>query len=368
MHNIFCIVLPAILAMPVMLPAQSFVDHLVRLAPSATVPEAVGQASKQGGVASGQEFWLGLQFDLRSDITFRLMHIEDKGGVNIVTSDSHFNRGWWESGPWFNMDYLRTTGITSQPPNWGLFIRYEKSSGRFEPRKILPATLDSIDDSDFDSVVFWATGIPTNASFTYLRDLINSEGRPEAIRRTGVVVLSLYDHPDLIPTLARMLSGSTDKELFKDVALWLAMIPRQESLDVLTGEYGRATDSDRKKHLIFAISQHGSDASAKTLITIAESEKNHESRKDAIFWLGQLAGRKTLQVLSDIAMSDPELEIKKHAVFVISQHGEKEEAAELLIDIAQNHPEPKVRKAAMFWLGQTDSDKALAFFRKVLTE
>jgi hypothetical protein len=368
MRNLLCLVLLAGFGIPPNTAAQSFLDTLVRLEAPETMAEAITAASKPGN-GSRQEFWLGLQFDLRDDIKFRLIHITENGGVNIETGENrlNYNSGWTKE-PWFNMAYLRTMGIRAQPPNWGLFIRYSTPSGRFKPDKIILATFDSVDRSDFDADVFWAAGVPRTASFDYLRAAVEEGRHPDSIRRAGAFALSLYDHPDLIKTLAKTLSKSTTDKIFKDVALWLALIPRPESLDVLTAEYGRTTGTERKKHLIFAISQHGSDASAKALIEIADSEKSHESRKDAIFWLGQLAGRKTLQVLSDIAMSDPELEIKKHAVFVLSQHGEKDEAAELLIGIAETHPEPEVRKAAMFWLGQTDSDKALVFFRKVLSD
>jgi HEAT repeat protein len=65
--------------------------------------------------------------------------------------------------------------------------------------------------------------------------------------------------------------------------------------------------------------------------------------------------------------SDDDTEVQKQAVFAISQRP-RDEAVPLLIKIAKTHSKPAVRKQAIFWLGQTGDERALEFFKEVLTK
>ena len=64
---------------------------------------------------------------------------------------------------------------------------------------------------------------------------------------------------------------------------------------------------------------------------------------------------------------DADTEVQKQAVFAISQRP-KDEAVPLLIKIARTHAKPEVRKQAIFWLGQTGDERALEFFKEILTK
>jgi HEAT repeat protein len=104
------------------------------------------------------------------------------------------------------------------------------------------------------------------------------------------------------------------------------------------------------------------------LIKVAESDGDRELRKQALFWLGQKAGQRSLEVLGNVIdKSDDDTEVQKQAVFAVSQRP-KDEAVPLLIKIARTHPKPAVRKQAMFWLGQTGDERALEFFKEVLSK
>jgi HEAT repeat protein len=59
--------------------------------------------------------------------------------------------------------------------------------------------------------------------------------------------------------------------------------------------------------------------------------------------------------------------VLKQAVFAISQR-DKDESVPLLIKIARTHSNPQVRKDAMFWLGQTGDERAVQFFKEILSK
>src|SRR6185503_9688882 len=104
------------------------------------------------------------------------------------------------------------------------------------------------------------------------------------------------------------------------------------------------------------------------LIKVAETDPDRELRKQALFWLGQTAGKRGLEVLGNVVeKSDDDTEVQKQAVFAISQRP-KDESVPLLIKIARTHPKPAVRKQAMFWLGQTGDQRALDFFKEILSK
>jgi len=124
-----------------------------------------------------------------------------------------------------------------------------------------------------------------------------------------------------------------------------------------------------KKQIIFAASiNESADTAVDFLIKAAGSEPDREVRKQAIFWLGQKAGQRSLDALSEkVNDSDADTEVQKQAVFAISQRP-KDEAVPLLIKIARTHAKPAVRKQAIFWLGQTGDERALEFFKEILTK
>src|SRR5207247_455586 len=98
------------------------------------------------------------------------------------------------------------------------------------------------------------------------------------------------------------------------------------------------------------------------------TERDQEAKKQAIFWLGQKAGERSLKALGDTVNSnDEETEVQKQAVFAISRR-QKDEAVPLLIKIAKTHPKAAVRKQAIFWLGQTGDERAVAYFKELLTQ
>jgi hypothetical protein len=91
-------------------------------------------------------------------------------------------------------------------------------------------------------------------------------------------------------------------------------------------------------------------------------------RKSALFWVGQEAAAAATRDLADVVGDDAiEREVRESAVFALSQRP-KDEAVPALLQVARTSRDPKLRKSAIFWLGQTDDERALAFFEDVLAK
>ena len=89
-------------------------------------------------------------------------------------------------------------------------------------------------------------------------------------------------------------------------------------------------------------------------------------RKSTLFWLGQAAAEAATEGLTDVAFDEEEdQEVREAAVFAISQRPD-DEAIPILIDIARTAEEAETRRKAMFWLAQSEDDRVVDFFAKIL--
>ncbi|MCH8956920.1 HEAT repeat domain-containing protein [candidate division KSB1 bacterium] len=237
------------------------------------------------------------------------------------------------------------------------------------PKVISYLTQTAAANKTFDirkSAVFWLGQIPEEESFAALVQLFEKE---KNLKMKEKLVFSISQHKSekVVAELSRIAKNDDDFRVQEKAVFWLGQIDREETLDVLTEMLKNTQHRKLKEKIVFAISQHKSERAVPILIDVAENDKNREVRKKAIFWLGQMAGRKTLEALGDIVENEDETDLKTKAVFAISQHQDKEQAVDMLMDIARSNPNPKVRKKAIFWLGQTGDERAVAFFKDILT-
>jgi HEAT repeat protein len=71
--------------------------------------------------------------------------------------------------------------------------------------------------------------------------------------------------------------------------------------------------------------------------------------------------------LTNTVDNDVDVEVQKQAVIAIGRR-QKDEAIPILIRTARNHPKMVVRKLAIQVLGQTGDERAVAFFRELLSK
>ncbi len=323
---------------------------------------------------------------------------------------------------------LRRPFVSDDAEQWGVFYRVKRQDKTVQQIRLF----NFRSERKFRRLpVFWAE-VNADASFEFLKRLAESAGHRDRVVEPAIFVLSMHEHDRVVSLLTQMAAGGRHLEIRKTAAFWLGQIPRQESLDALIELYARESNGDMKKKLIFSIgqhetgralqqltkiaktdadfnmrekaifwigqrkdnesldllqdmmknttharlkeklifsiSQHDSERAVPILIEVAEHDRSREARQKAIFWLGQMAGKRTLEALGGIVETDPETEIKTKAVFAISQHENEKVAADMLVDIARSNSNAEVRRKAMFWLGQMGDERAVSFFKEILTK
>ena len=251
--------------------------------------------------------------------------------------------------------------------------------------------------------VYWAGRISNEESLNYLKSLVDSPA-PEINRlaERAIFAIALHDDARVDSMLIEMIRRPVAEPLRSRAIYWLGNTPEsqtkntlfteivrnnQESTDVrqsamsalamsrsaatlplLQNLFETMTTHELKRRALTGIARNdNSDAAATYLIRVAETEKDIDLRKSAIANLGRIAGQKSLGALTSTVDGDTEIELQKQAVIAIGRRS-KDEAIPILIRTARNHPKMPIRKLAIQMLGQTGDERAVAFFRELLSK
>jgi len=333
--------------------------------------------------ATGGRFWVGYQFEVRPGVGIDFEVVDSAGGV------------------YMSMD---GTPIMFDPRHetreLGLFLLYDTQREGF----IRAEVYNLRRTHEFSSYpVYWAGRISNEESLNYLKSIVDSPA-PEMKRLSerATFAIALHDDARVDAILTEMIRRPLEEPMRSRAIYWLGNTPEtaakntlfteivrnnQESSDVrnaamsalamsrsaavlplLQNLFETMTTYDLKRRALTGVGRNdNSDAAATYLIHVAEAEKDMELRKSAIANLGRIAGQKSLGALTSTVDGDADIELQKQAVIAIGRRP-KDEAVPILIRTARNHPKMAVRKLAIQVLGQTGDERAVAFFRELLSK
>jgi HEAT repeat protein len=337
-----------------------------------------GRASTPNG-----RFWVGYQFEVRPGVAIDFEIVDSAGGVYIsmdgtsmMFDSRHETR---ELGLFFLFDTQRETFMRAEVYN---LRRQHEFSGY---------------------PVYWAGRVSNEESLNYLKSIVDSSD-PETKRlgERAVFAIALHDDARVDAMLTEMIRKPVSDSMRSRAIHWLGNTGESQAKNTLFTEivrnnresndarlnamsalgmsrsagtlpllqnlYETMTTRELKRRALAGIARNdNADAAATYLIRVAESEKDMELRKSAIASLGRIAGQKSLGALTSTVEGDGEVEIQKQAVVAIGRRS-KDEAIPILIRTARNHPKMAVRKTAIQVLGQTGDERAVAFFRELLSK
>jgi HEAT repeat protein len=251
--------------------------------------------------------------------------------------------------------------------------------------------------------VYWAGRISNEESLNYLKSIVySSDPEMKRLGERAVFAIALHDDARVDAMLTEMVRKPVSDSMRSRAIYWLGNTGESQAKNTLFAEIVRNNqeDSDARLNAMSALGMSRSagtlpllqnlyetmtthelkrralsgiarndnaDGAATYLIRVAENEKDIELRKSAIANLGRIAGQKSLGALTSTVDGDSEVEIQKQAVVAIGRRP-KDEAIPILIRTARNHPKMAVRKTAIQVLGQTGDERAVAFFRELLSK
>jgi hypothetical protein len=338
----------------------------------------IGKANAPGG-----RFWVGYQFEVRPGVAVDFEIVDNVGGVYF-----------WNDGTSMTFDPRYETR------ELGLFLLYDTQRESFTRADIYNLRRNH----EFSNYpVYWAGRVNNEESLNYLKSIVDSPA-PEVNRlaERALFAIALHDDARVDPILVELIRRPVAEPLRTRALYWLGNTPEAQAKNTLFAEIVRnereSNDARRAAMIALAMSRSAgtlpllqnlfetmtarelkraalngiarndnSDAAATYVIHVAESEKDLELRKTAIASLGRIAGQKSLGALTTTVDSDVEVELQKQAVLAIGKR-QKDEAIPILIRTARNHPKMAVRKLAIQVLGQTGDERAVAFFRELLSK
>src|SRR5215216_509567 len=333
--------------------------------------------------APNGRFWVGYQFEVRPGVAVDFEIVDSAGGI-YMTMDG--------ASMMFDPRY--------ETRELGLFLLYDAQRESF----IRAEVYNLRRTREFSNYpVYWAGHVSNEESLNYLKSLVDSNV-PEVNRLSerAVFAIALHDDARVDAILTEMIRRPIAEPMRSRAIYWVGNTPetqtkntpfteiirnnqetsdaRQQAMSALAMSRSAATlpllqnlfetmtTRELKRRALSGIARNdNSDAAATYLIRVAETEKDVELRKSAIANLGKIAGQKSLGALTTTVESDGEVEVQKQAVLAIGRRP-KDEAVPILIRTARSHPKMAVRKLAIQVLGQTGDERAVAFFRELLSK
>jgi HEAT repeat protein len=339
---------------------------------------AAGKASGTGG-----RFWVAYQFEVRPGVAIDFEIVDSAGGV------------------YMSMD---GTSMMFDPRHetreLGLFLLYDAPADAFTRADVYNLQRKH----EFGGYqVYWAGRITNEESLNYLKSIVDSnDPQMKRLAERATFAIALHDDARVDAILTEMIRKPVSETMRSRAIYWLGNTGETAAKNTLFTEIIRNTEENNdarvsamsalgmsrspgtlpllqnlfetmttrelKRRALNGIARNdNSDGAATYLIRVAENEKDLELRKSAIASLGKIAGQKSLGALTSAVDGDAEVEIQKQAVIAIGRRP-KDEAIPILIRTARNHPKMPVRKTAIQVLGQTGDERAVAFFRELLSK
>lgn len=347
------------------------------------------KAKMDGAIVAGKasapsgRFWVGYQFEVRPGVAIDFEIVDSAGGVYMSTD-----------GTSMMFDPRHETR------ELGVFQLFDTQRDAFTRVEIYNLKRKH----EFGGYpVYWAGRVTNEESLNYLKSITDSSA-PDMKRlvERATFAIAIHDDARVDTILTEMVRKPVSEAMRSRAIYWLGNTGETQTknalfteivrndredndarlsamsalgmsrspgmLPVLQNLYETMTTRDLKRRALNGIARNdNSDGAATYLIRVAETEKDLELRKSAIASLGRIAGQKSLGALTSAVDGDAEVEIQKQAVIAIGRRS-KDEAIPILIRTARNHPKMPVRKVAIQMLGQTGDERAVAFFRELLSK
>jgi hypothetical protein len=190
----------------------------------------------------------------------------------------------------------------------------------------------------------------------------------EPIGESAMAALAMHRGDFARDALAGFARNDARVETRKWAVFWLGQLRGDEGAGIVSSVMFADQSAELRKHAAFALSQSNSPRVAPDLIKLGNTDKVGDVRSQAWFWLAQTGAPQAEDAIVAALKKESDSEVREQAVFALSQLPD-ERAARALIAAAQDQSLPREqRKRAVFWLSQSESDAALAYLDKVLTQ
>jgi HEAT repeat protein len=241
-----------------------------------------------------------------------------------------------------------TSGDSPLTEQIHLFVQLKNG----QAKRLLPVG-DHCEVKANGQTVTWLSAVSEAESLDWLDDQVRTAGEDDA--SGGLYAISLHAGTQARDVLQELATEQHD-DYSEQAVFWLGQ--RSDGLVALQDLFDALPVGDVRRHINFALSQHGSEQAVEWLKAIALGDRDAEQQSDAIFWLSQTDHVSDLPAFLIDLMSDSQhQEVKEKAVFSLSQI-RSDEANDALEQLVKDHLDEEVREQALFWLAQNSPQRA----------
>ena len=165
------------------------------------------------------------------------------------------------------------------------------------------------------------------------------------------------------------VAGKDDSQDNRENAIfWMAQVRIAESADEIKKIMFDDSNADIREHAAFSYSQSTATDRATVLIRQGKEDANPDVRSQAWFWLTQTAATESEVEIRKAIDNERDADVREEAVFALSQLPEERAVKALASILEDKQLDMETREQALFWLAQADSDVALDYVDKLLSE
>ena len=307
---------------------------------------AAGKANAPQG-----RFWVGYQFEARPGVAIDFEVVDSAGGIYFSTD-----------GTSMMFDQRHETR------ELGLFLLFDEQREQFTRAEVYNLRRER----EFSNYpVYWAGRIGNEESLNYLKSILESPA-PEMNRlaERAVFAVALHDDARVDSMLIEMIRRPTAEPMRSRAIYWLGHTPETQTKNTLFTEIVRNTqESNDVRHQAMSALAMSRSAGTLTLFqNLFETMTARELKRRALTGIARNDNSDAAATyLIRVAEGDADVDLQKQAVVAIGKLP-KDKAVPILIRTARSHPKMAVKKVAIQVLGQTGDERAIAFFRELLSK
>jgi hypothetical protein len=198
-----------------------------------------------------------------------------------------------------------------------------------------------------------------------LQELIRNTTDPELLN-SAIFAIAQQDNSQAATLLRQIAENDAlGVELRKQAIYWLAEEHEDRALPFLTDLYGKVTNQELKRQVLFAVAETEDPSAVGWLLQRAgDAREPLEVRKQALFWANE-AGDLPVAQLRSLYDGATERELREHLIWLMSESDDRA-AIDALIDVARRDPDQEMRRKAVFWVGESDDPRAEEFLVEIL--
>ena len=215
------------------------------------------------------------------------------------------------------------------------------------------------------SEIQWLDAVTPGQSIAFLEPLAAKDQKGDDAGESALAALAYHGDDGATTALSRLAGPDRPREQRQHALFWLGQARGDEGADIVERWATTDDDPDLRENAVFALSQSkGKDPYAR-IKKISLSDRDEDVRAQALFWMAQMNDPRCEADIAARVKADSSSEVREQAVFALSQLDDGR-ADTALIGILEGDYPRESKEKAMFWLGQSGSEKAIAYFDRIL--